>query len=692
MRAIQLAVAMGLALTATVGCGSEVGSGGPAADRGEAVARTSSAICTTAGLSSNVNGNEAVAGNPVTFTATAGCSAGDTPTYEFYELAPGGSWTLVQAYGAADTFVWDTSAATVGTYDFEVWIRAQGSTAAYESYADTSFDITGGCANAVLSASPGSPSPVGTAVTLSATSASCANPLYEFYEQAPGGAWTVAQAWSSSSTFNWSTTGAVAGTYNFEVWAKDSSSNAEYDAYDGTSYTLTTGTPVTCTNGGLTTAPASPQQTGTAVTLTASSSTCSNPQYEFYELAPGGSWTVAQAWSSTSTFAWTTTGATTGTYEFQVWVRDSSSTNPYDTYSSMAYTLTSGAPPPACTAGTITATPSSPQPAGTGVTLAAGSSTCPNPLYEFLEEAPGGAWAVVQAWSTTSSFAFSSATAGTYSFEVWIKDSSSGATYDTYADDSYVLQSSPPGLVFATQEATAMCNAYIGCCPGGADGGTSYNLQNCISNLRDYGWEGTLPANEAVYNRGNITLNSSKTAGCLSALQAFPCGTQTAAQWATITDACEGVFQGTIAVGQGGCVSSFECAPSSYCDPTVDGGLCTPLATQGQPCNTVINTDIDPLPDQMCSYLASGSPAMFCDLINNQPDAATCQPVLANGALCQNNTTGYYDDQACPASGPMCGDNGLCGGTSTYPVISGFCTAYAVVDAGADAADAGAGD
>lgn len=159
---------------------------------------------------------------------------------------------------------------------------------------------------------------------------------------------------------------------------------------------------------------------------------------------------------------------------------------------------------------------------------------------------------------------------------------------------------------------------------------------------------------------------------------------QTAAAWSAVTQACELVIQGTVPNNQGGCIDSYECAPSGYCDPTVDGGLCRPLQGQGQPCNTVINAATpgqNPLADQMCSYLASSQSGLFCDLINNPPNAATCQPLLAAGASCVNGSTGYYDDQACVANAALCGDNALCGGTASYPYTP-FCANFIITDAG----------
>ena len=240
----------------------------------------------------------------------------------------------------------------------------------------------------------------------------------------------------------------------------------------------------------------------------------------------------------------------------------------------------------------------------------------------------------------------------------------------------------PVGLAFAIDEATANCTRFLECCPDGLDAG-AYDLQRCINTFVTFGWEGTLPQDTRVYSRGHIIVNEAKAATCISALNSFPCGLQTPAQWGAITSACELVIQGTLPSNSPGCISSFECASGNYCDPTVDGGLCTPLATQGQPCNTKINDPTlswMPLADQMCSYLSSGQPPLFCDLINNAPDAATCRPLLAKGASCSTPANGYYDDQACvpPA---LCGDNMQCGGTTTGPYPA-FCQSYLIQDAG----------
>src|SRR5439155_5886526 len=194
------------------------------------------------------------------------------------------------------------------------------------------------------------------------------------------------------------------------------SSAAGYDTYfPGTAYTLTT-TP--CASVNASAAPASPQDAGTIVTITASATGCPNPRYEFWIMAPGGSWTIAGAYSSTATFNWNTTPPA-GIYHFSVWVRDASSAASYDTYfPGTAYTLTTTP----CTSVTASAAPASPQAAGTTVTITASASGCPSPRYEFWIQTPGSStWTIAQAYSGSATFSWTTAglPPGIYRYSVW---------------------------------------------------------------------------------------------------------------------------------------------------------------------------------------------------------------------------------------------------------------------------------
>ena len=91
-----------------------------------------------------------------------------------------------------------------------------------------------------------------------------------------------------------------------------------------------------------------------------------------------------------------------------------------------------------CASGALTASLTTPQSPGPTITLTAASGTCTAPLYQFWEIDVSGpyTWTMIQDFSTNSTFTWdtSSATDGTYYFQVLIKDTTSNATYDTVGD------------------------------------------------------------------------------------------------------------------------------------------------------------------------------------------------------------------------------------------------------------------
>src|SRR5206468_9520186 len=143
--------------------------------------------------------------------------------------------------------------------------------------------------------------------------------------------------------------GASPGAVSLGVHVRDAASVAAYDGY--TPIPATVYSP--CRSPGVNTAPASPVAAGTTVTVTGSATGCSNPVYELW-LRPAGSstWQLVQAYSSSPTFRWNSTGAADGTVYLGVHVRDAGSTAAYDAVTSTAMTVFSP-----CTSVTISATP-----------------------------------------------------------------------------------------------------------------------------------------------------------------------------------------------------------------------------------------------------------------------------------------------------------------------------------------------
>lgn len=289
------------------------------------------------------------AGTAITITGAAtGCP---NPSYQFWILPPGGSWSIARAYSTSATFNWNTTGLAPGSYRFSVWARDASSlgtagSAPYTYDAFSALPYTLGmpnCSAMTATATPASTANVGTPVSVAAAATGCPNPLFEFWLLPPGGIWTLVQSYSTAATFKWSTAGRPAGAYRFSVWARDAGSPNSYDSFSAFQYTLAT---APCTAMTATPAPLTSATVGTTVTISGSATGCPAPLYEFWMLAPGGTWTLVQPYSGSATLTWKTTGKPTGAYRFSVWARDVSSSGTsgsapytYDSFMAFQYTL-----------------------------------------------------------------------------------------------------------------------------------------------------------------------------------------------------------------------------------------------------------------------------------------------------------------------------------------------------------------
>jgi hypothetical protein len=367
-------------------------------------------------------------------------------------------WRLVQPYSTRATFDWSTRAAAPGAYSVTVWVRDSGSPGYYSSslgrwdaYAPLRYRLMPTpCTAASIALATPSPHAVGGAVAVNASAAGCPNPLYEFWVLAPGRSWQVAQPYSRTATFSWSTAGRAPGLYHLTVWIRDVTSTGtsfnpigRWDAYSGSPYTLFS----PCVAQATSSTPASPSRIGTVVKLTARSSACSDPLYEFWLLAPGTTtWEPVQAYSSSPAFAWATAGLAPGAYRLTVWERDGNSTGTtgnaigrWDTQSSLIYLVA----PDSCASVKLSSST-----AGANVTFTAAAQGCPNPLYEFWIRAPGAAWQTARSYSTVGTFTWSTTglARGAYEVAAWARDatstgafSNSSGAWDAFAAANHTL-------------------------------------------------------------------------------------------------------------------------------------------------------------------------------------------------------------------------------------------------------------
>ena len=300
----------------------------------------------------------------VTITASAaGCSK---PLYQFWMLPPGSSsWRVAQPYSTSATFTWDDGSPP-GAYQIAVWVKdassagtIEGSLGRLDALAVLGYTLSSAptvqCAGTAAAVAPaGGTALSGTNVTMTFSSSSCANPRYDLWMSAPGSStWQLLSPYHASPGFSWSTSGLAAGVYSFRLQARDagglgSSTDAVFGRFDAnSSFTFTlTAQPCSSVTGSVT--PAGAVGDGFSVTISAVSSGCPAPQYEFWALAPASStWILVQSYSSGTSASWIAESASPGLYRVQVWVRDASSLGTlhnslggWDAYTTVTGTIT----------------------------------------------------------------------------------------------------------------------------------------------------------------------------------------------------------------------------------------------------------------------------------------------------------------------------------------------------------------
>jgi spore germination protein YaaH len=371
-----------------------------------------------------------VPGATVVLTGSGTCPGG-TAQYRFQMRKPGASWTVIQNYSSAATYSWNTTGFALGDYGIEVDVKNSGATADYETTANDVFSLAAqACTTPTLTSDIASPQGTGATVTFSSTTTTCPNARFRFWVLDPGGAhWSMAQDYSTASTFKWPATG-LPGAYGIEVDVRDASRPVPYDAVANVTYTLTA-----CTGATLTPSPVSPQQPGTAVTFTGAA-TCPRPsEFRFWVQAPGDRWSMARDFGSSSTFVWQAT-APGGSWTMEVDVRDVGAIAAYETTAKISFGVI--AP---CNVPSLTPSVASPQTVGTAVTFTGSTTGCPTPNYRFWVQPPGGSYAVQQDWGPGATFSWTGLAAGTYGIEIDVRNQGSTVSYDSARGMFFTLTS-----------------------------------------------------------------------------------------------------------------------------------------------------------------------------------------------------------------------------------------------------------
>ena len=179
-------------------------------------------------------------GTQVTFTATAsGCP---NPRYEFWARWQGtATWQLLQGWSTGNTYRWNSTGAAAGTENIGVWVKDASSPNTLDANTSIPYSVTtASCASVTASAAPTSVARgSGAHVTITGAATGCTGALYEFWMRAASQTtWQLVQGYSTSSTYDWNSTGAAPGTIYFGVWAKDAKSPNQYDVTANTTVSI----------------------------------------------------------------------------------------------------------------------------------------------------------------------------------------------------------------------------------------------------------------------------------------------------------------------------------------------------------------------------------------------------------------------------------------------------------------------
>ena len=275
-----------------------------------------------------------------------------------------------------------------------------------------------------LTANVSFPAMVGTPITWTAAASGGSALQYRFWRN-DSGTWAIVQDYGASNTYSWTPTSNDVGQHAVVVWVKSTGSANSYDAWTVTpNFNIASNVTITS----LTANRSFPSVAGTSITWTAAASGPAPLQYRFWRNDNGG-WTIVQDYSAANTYTWTPTGTDAGQHAVVVWVKNASSGAAYD-----AWTITPNFQiNTLVTIGSLTANRGFPAPSGTTITWTASASGPATLQYRFWRK-DSGVWSMVRDYSTANSYSWTPAVgdAGTHAVIVWVKSSTSAASWDAW--------------------------------------------------------------------------------------------------------------------------------------------------------------------------------------------------------------------------------------------------------------------
>ena len=358
-----------------------------------------------------------VASQPVTVTAQV--TGGVSPVYQFWVGDPTATyWTMLRDYAVGNTISWTPAAA--GIYPLVVRVREATSTNLYDLQNDIFYPVASGLTAVSLSASPSSPQPANTVITLTASATPVVATQYKFQAISSTGVTFLLQDYNTSPTCTWAP--AKEDTYTLQVFARQVGTTQNPNIQQTMSYTIkNTAKPLTSLSVG--TSPVGSGIVNQPVTVTAQVVGGNSLVYQFWVGDPTATyWTLLRDYTPSNAISWTPTAA--GTFPLVIRAREATSANLFDMQSYLFYPVTAAQ---GVTAVKLAVSPSvSPQPLNTPITLTATPTGGTNVTYKFWIGAVGSTainWvALSSAFTTSSTATWTPSAAGSYYLQVDARD------------------------------------------------------------------------------------------------------------------------------------------------------------------------------------------------------------------------------------------------------------------------------
>ncbi len=256
-------------------------------------------------------------GTPITFTANA--TGGTAPLqYQFLQYSEALGWKVAQAYSALNSYTWFPGR---GNNAIQVWVRNNGSTAAYDAYAGTGmFLVTTSTAKVTsFTSSVALPPMLNVPVTwTAAATGGVAGVEYQFMRFSVATGWQIGQAYSPVNTYTWYP---PLGTSIVQVWVRNIGTSVQYQDWASSGLFTIGSSPAKIA--ALTANVAPPSAPGVPVTWTAVGAGGAGAlEYKFFLYNQAfGTWSVLRNWGASNQATWIPAPGDSSLYLVQVWVR-----------------------------------------------------------------------------------------------------------------------------------------------------------------------------------------------------------------------------------------------------------------------------------------------------------------------------------------------------------------------------------